>query len=623
MQSIAPDTVIDERYRVLRRIGSGGMADVYCAEDLQLGRHVALKLLYRRLAEDAEFVERFRREASSAAGLQHPNVVQVYDRGEWDGTYYIAMELLEGRSLKQVVREEGPLDPARAADYVIGVLKALRFAHKRGIVHRDIKPHNVIVDSTGHVKVTDFGIARAGASDMTETGSIMGTAQYLSPEQAQGHPVDARSDLYSAGVLLYELLTGRVPFEAESAVTIALKHVSEAPMAPSHLNLAVSGPLEDVVIRALAKDPAMRFQDSDEFIAALGRVRDIARRPEDATRVAPATGVYPALTSEDPYAVLEEADRRNGRWWLWLLALLLLAAGAAGAYLLLVPEKKAVPDVVGLRGDTAAQKLQNAGFEVDIQSVESATAPRNDVIAQNPSAGEDAKVGSIVTIRVSAGPGEAPIPDVAGDPRRTAEKRLRDAGFRVTVREQFSDEVGKNRVIETSPPARTLYERDRAVQIVVSRGPEQIEVPDVVGLQRLAAETAIEERQLRAVEREEESDTAAPGEVLRQDPAAGTQVDKGSAVTLVIAIEPAEVAVPDVVDLPLDRAIAALEDAGFRVRRERQQVDTPDQDEIVLSQTPLPGQPAPRGSRVVIAVGEFSPDLNPDPTPTPEVTVTP
>jgi serine/threonine-protein kinase len=228
-----------------------------------------------------------------------------------------------------------------------------------------------------------------------------------------------------------------------------------------------------------------------------------------------------------------------------------------------------------------------------------------------------------VTIRVSAGPGEAPIPDVAGDPRRTAEKRLRDAGFRVTVREQFSDEVGKNRVIETSPPARTLYERDRAVQIVVSRGPEQIEVPDVVGLQRLAAETAIEERQLRAVEREEESDTAAPGEVLRQDPAAGTQVDKGSAVTLVIAIEPAEVAVPDVVDLPLDRAIAALEDAGFRVRRERQQVDTPDQDEIVLSQTPLPGQPAPRGSRVVIAVGEFSPDLNPDPTPTPEVTVTP
>ena len=220
---------------MLNRIGSGGMADVYCAEDLQLGRQVALKLLYRRFAEDAEFVERFRREASSAAGLQHPNVVAVYDRGEFDDTYYIAMEFLEGRSLKQVVRQDGALDPDRAIDLVIQILKAARFAHRRGIVHRDIKPHNVIVDDEGRAKVTDFGIARAGASDMTETGSIMGTAQYLSPEQAQGHPVDARSDLYSIGVVLYELLTGRVPFDAESAVTIALKQVSEEPVPPSQL----------------------------------------------------------------------------------------------------------------------------------------------------------------------------------------------------------------------------------------------------------------------------------------------------------------------------------------------------------------------------------------------------
>ena len=209
------------------------MADVFLAEDQQLGRKVALKLLHRRFAEDPGFVERFRREAQAAAGLQHPNVVSVYDRGAYDGTYYIAMEYLPGRTLKQLIREEAPLDPVRAIDITIQILKAARFAHRRGVIHRDLKPHNVIIDDTDHAKVTDFGIARAGASDMTETGSIMGTAQYLSPEQAQGHAVSPASDLYSVGVVLYELLTGRVPFDAESAVTIAIKHVSEAPPPPS------------------------------------------------------------------------------------------------------------------------------------------------------------------------------------------------------------------------------------------------------------------------------------------------------------------------------------------------------------------------------------------------------
>src|SRR5882757_4627808 len=222
---VEPDTIIDERYRVISRLGSGGMADVYLAQDQLLGREVAVKVLHQHFAEDQEFVERFRREASSAAALSHPNIVGIFDRGEWNGTYYIAMEYVAGRSLKSIVREDGPLDPIVAIDIVIQILRAARFAHRRGVIHRDLKPHNVILDEEGRARVTDFGIARAGASDMTMTGSIMGTAQYLSPEQAQGHAVSETSDLYAVGVVLYELLTGNVPFEGDSAVSIALKQV--------------------------------------------------------------------------------------------------------------------------------------------------------------------------------------------------------------------------------------------------------------------------------------------------------------------------------------------------------------------------------------------------------------
>ncbi|MDP2711174.1 MAG: protein kinase, partial [Solirubrobacteraceae bacterium] len=269
MRQLEDDAVIDERYRISGHLGSGGMSEVYRAADLQLGRDVALKILHGRFAADEEFVERFKREASSAAGLAHQHIVAVYDRGEWDGTSYIAMEYVAGRTLKDIIVADGPLDLQRAVDLTVQVLRAARFAHRRGIVHRDFKPQNVIVDGDDRAKVTDFGIARAGASDMTQTGSILGTAQYLSPEQAQGHAVGARSDLYSIGIILYELLTGRVPFEADSAVTIALKQVSEAPIPPSQINPLVTPELEAVVLKALAKQPADRFGDADEFVAAL------------------------------------------------------------------------------------------------------------------------------------------------------------------------------------------------------------------------------------------------------------------------------------------------------------------------------------------------------------------
>src|ERR1700756_2915369 len=266
---VEPDTIIDGRYRVISRVGSGGMADVYLAEDQLLGRMLAVKLLHHHFAEDQEFVERFKREASSAAALSHPNIVGIFDRGEWGGTYYIAMEYVEGRSLKDALRQDGAMDAASAIDIVIQILRAARFAHKRGVIHRDLKPHNVIIDEKGRARVTDFGIARAGASDMTLTGSIMGTAQYLAPEQAQGHPVSAATDLYSIGVILYELLTGVVPFEGETAIAIAYKQGSAQPRPPREIEASIPAGGGAVGRRSLAKEPSQRFADADEFIAAL------------------------------------------------------------------------------------------------------------------------------------------------------------------------------------------------------------------------------------------------------------------------------------------------------------------------------------------------------------------
>src|SRR5437867_1195504 len=274
------NTLFDGRYRIMRKLGTGGMANVYLAEDQELGRRVAIKILNDRHANDDQFVERFRREAKNAAGLSHPNIVSIYDRGEAEGTYYIAMEYLDGRSLKELIVARGPAPIHLAVDYTRQILAAIRFAHRHGIVHRDIKPHNVLVDGEGRLKVTDFGIARAGVSQMTEAGSIIGTAQYLSPEQAKGAPVDQTSDLYSVGVVLYELLTGVVPFSGDTPVEIAMKHLSTVPDAPSTKRADIPRDLDMVVMRALAKDPSERYQSAEEMDADLRRInRGVAISP--------------------------------------------------------------------------------------------------------------------------------------------------------------------------------------------------------------------------------------------------------------------------------------------------------------------------------------------------------
>jgi eukaryotic-like serine/threonine-protein kinase len=615
-ERLASRTIVDGRYRVLNRVGSGGMADVYCAEDLQLGRNVALKIMHSRFAEDPEFVERFRREARNAAGLQHPNVVAVYDRGEWDGNYYIAMEFLDGRSLKQLVQQEGPLAPERAIDLTVQVLRAARSAHRRGVIHRDLKPHNVLVDEEGRAKVTDFGIARAGASDMTQTGSILGTAQYLSPEQAQGYSVDATSDLYSIGIMLYELLTGRVPFDGESAVSIALKHVNEWPVPPSRLNPEVTPELEGVVLRALEKDPARRFPDADAFIAALEHARAAlyAGPPSVEERVVYDGGYAPPLEE------LYEEEVAGRRWWLWLLALLLLAALLVGGYLLYAsnrgPGQGTVPNVVGADQAAAITALQREGFQTRSQSQTSSDQAKGTVIKTDPPAGERADKGSLVTLTVSGGPGTAQIPTVGGLTRSQARDRLRRAGFAIEEDRESSETVPSGSAIRTRPKSGTTLEKGQTVTLVLSSGKPQVSVPGVTGQSFDQASQELTSAGFKVQRNDQVSASEDPGTVLKQSPGAGARVDKGSTVQVAVAKEPQTAEVPDEKGETQDVAVQALSKAGFEIKIVEQPTPTQDEDGRVIDQNPSGGRHK-RGSTVTITVAKFDPSLAGQTTTTP------
>ena len=601
---MAPGVVVDSRYRLLSRLGTGGMAEVWAAEDTELGRQVALKLLHSRLAADQDFVERFRREASAAAGLQHPNVVSVYDRGESQGTYYIAMEYLRGASLKELVRR-GPLEPRYAVELVVQVLRAASFAHRRGIVHRDLKPHNVMLDDEGRVKVTDFGIARAGASDMTETGLVMGTAQYLSPEQAQGHAVTPASDLYSIGVMLFELLTGRVPFEGESPVTIALRHVSETPPAPSQLHPAVSPALDAVVLRALAKDPRDRFADADEFIAALTAAVTSPQDVTQVTRAAPAIARAPAREPVGSYVEPEHQEERARSWPWWLAAALVLAALGLGAYLLLGANRTPVPDVVGRDAQVASRMIERAGLQVQLRNVASEDVSRGRIADQDPDAGQEVAEDSVVILSISTGPPRVEVPDVVGISRQEAQAALKAADFRTRVQREYSDTVAEDEVISTDPAAGTRAIQGSRVTLTVSRGVQPVAVPDVTGLDREGARRAIEELGLRPVFSSRETDEEDAGEVLEQQPAPGSEVEQGAEVRVVVAEAPPEVDVPDVVALREEEARSQLQTADLRVRRRRVDTDVLEEDGVVLEQNPAAGGTLPAGSRVTILVGRF------------------
>ena len=627
MTEVAENTTVDGRYRILGRIGSGGMADVYLAEDSHLGREVALKMLHRRFAQDAEFVERFRREARAAAGLQHPNVVGVYDRGEHDGTYYIAMEYLRGRTLKDIVTQEAPLDQARTINLGLSILGAAAFAHRHGVIHRDFKPHNVIVDDDGMPKVTDFGIARAGASEMTETGSIMGTAQYLSPEQAQGHSVTAASDIYSIGIMLYEMLTGRLPFGGDSAVSIALKHLSEPPPPMSGEGLTIEPNLEAVVMGALAKDPAARWASADDFAAALEACRPYVEAQAAGTdgpgstaafaAVPVGAGASAAVSPDDP----RPEEERRRRWPMFTLGLLVLALIGLMVFAFTRPEKVDVPRVVGQQLTDARERLDRAGFEqVEVQR-ERSLAPIDRVLRQDPDPGEAASQDDPVVLIVSAGPGKVRVPSVKNQPQERAIKDLDRAGLKVTADPQPSDTVKEGFAIGTSPIAGTEVDRESRVRLFVSSGPEQISVPDVVGLTREAAETRITREGLDVRVETEESDET-ENEVIAQSPGAGEKLELGDEVTITVATEPEQVTVPDVTGLTRAEALRTLRGAGLEGSVTERATETLEEDGVVIEQSPGNGADVDRGSAVTLIVGRFEapadpvePDpVEPDPT---------
>src|SRR5690606_8840729 len=508
--------IFNGRYELHRRLGRGGMAEVYLARDLLLDRPVAVKVLFPALATDAGFVERFRREAQAAANLQHPNIVSVFDWGEANGTYFIVMEYVEGQTLAEMIHQEGRLHPDRAAEITHDIAAALGFAHRNRVVHRDVKPGNVLITRDGGVKVADFGIARALSDstdqNLTKTGSVMGTATYFSPEQARGAPGDPRSDIYSLGVVLYEMITGRPPFGGDNAVAIAYKHVQENPLPPRQIDPSLPDTLEAITLKCLAKNPANRYPTAQDLRADLRRYLDGSRimaepvlsppyDPGATQAMAPTAYDQTALVSGpvgyepdeydddyDEYDDYEDEEPKRSKGFLVALVFLLLLL--AGLLVLLAvnltrsgseTETATLPNVVGQPIDAATQAITEAGFEVST-AYESSDQPADQVIRQDPPAGEEAEVGSTVTLTVSSGPEPVAVPDVRGMTVTEASQALSAAGLLLGEQVQVeSDEVEEGRIVEQDPPAGQEVPPGTAVTVQVSSGAGTVAVPDVTG----------------------------------------------------------------------------------------------------------------------------------------------
>jgi serine/threonine-protein kinase len=621
-QDTLSGTLFAGRYRISNKLGGGGMADVYLAEDQELGRRVAIKMLHGRYANDEQFVERFRREATHAAGLSHPNIVSIFDRGEADGSYFIVMEYVEGRTLKELIRSRGPCPIPVAIAYTRQILAALRYAHRNGVIHRDIKPHNVIVDPEGVIKVTDFGIARAGASQMTEEGAIIGTAQYLSPEQARGAPVDQTSDLYSTGIVLFELLTGEVPFTGDSPVEIAMKHLAEVPPVPSELRPDVPDDLDLVVVRALAKEPADRYQSAaamDADLETVARGGRVAAETADA-----ATMVLSGERGVDATAVTQLARRglppqyeppsRSRPIWPWLLgvgALLALLVGGWFLYDSIQSQLKgaetvAVPYVVGIPQASAVSDIDEKGLIPQVRRVANSDVEEGIVFFQSPTEGTRVDKETVVRIDVSSGKPEVTVPSVVGQSQTDAVAELTRIGLVAQVVQVNSDRDEGTVTAQSLNPGVVVVEGTR-VRINVSKGPKPVVVPNVVGIPYDEAAAELQRAGFGVVEVDVDSDRTT-GTVVDQNPDGGSSSSKGSTVTLSVSRGPSTVAVPDVTTFDVTIAQTTLTNAGFRTQVVLEDTAEATDDGIVISQDPAGGAQAAPNSVVTLFVGRFTGD---------------
>jgi len=581
--------VLGERYEIGGVLGRGGMAEVHRGRDLRLGREVAVKVLRSDLARDPSFQVRFRREAQAAASLNHPAIVAVYDTGEdrttTGATPYIVMEYVEGETLRDVIRREGHLSPERAMSLAADICGALDFSHRNGIVHRDVKPGNVMITPQGTVKVMDFGIARAvsdSAATMTSTAAVIGTAQYLSPEQARGDSVDARSDVYSMGCLLYELVTGAPPFMGDSPVAVAYQHVREDPRLPSSINPNVPPALDAILLKAMSKNPANRYQSAAEMrndlLRALAGQRveatPVMGDVEKTTILAATPAGYGGYRQDDRWDDEDDEARRRRRRIIAIvavLAVLLLGGAIAAAIALSGGDAKPtisnvnVPGVQNLDQAAAEKAITDAGLEVgDVSQAPSTTVALGSVISSDPAGGASVAKGSKVKLVVSAGPDTIPVPNVVGLSEDRARGTLKNAGF-TSVSSRPTDSLeDEGNVVAVDPAEGQQAAKNATITLQISTG--TIKVPDVKGKSEADATKALTDAgfsagQIRSTE--VDPGTAAPGTVVSTDPGAGTAVGRGDTITLQVAKADTTKTIPDVTGQPEPQARATLAAAGF------------------------------------------------------------